>query len=90
MSGWTENPNAAELLLGDNIDFVPIFPQSDPIGSVAPAGSVGSSLLQNLRVASEENRITQLLIRRAELTATAGLRFYDAMVDDVRSAFRRI
>jgi hypothetical protein len=43
-----------------------------------------------MRDASSANRITQLLIDKVALTAETGLRFYEAMVDDYRSAINRI
>jgi hypothetical protein len=70
--------------------FHPIIPESDPIGGPTPSGTIGASLLQNMRDASSANRITQLLIDKVALTAETGLRFYEAMVDDYRSAINRI
>jgi hypothetical protein len=88
--GWTDEEFIARVLMGEDAEFHPIIPESSPIGGVLPAGSIGAALLQNARFASPNNRITQLLIDKAALTAEAGLRFYDAMVDDFRSAIHRI
>jgi hypothetical protein len=88
--GWTDDEFIARVLMGEDAEFHPIIPESSPIGGVLPAGSIGAALLQNARFASPNNRITQLLIDKAALTAEAGLRFYDAMVDDFRSAIHRI
>ena len=88
--GWTDNKLIAELLLDRGVDFHPKIPESEPLGGVMPSGSVGASLLQNARYASQTNRITQILIEKVSLTANTGLRFYEAMVDDFRSAIHRI
>jgi hypothetical protein len=88
--GWTEERFIAKLLMSADCEFYPINPESDPVGGILPAGSIGASLLQNVRSASPTNRITQLLIDKVALTADAGLRFYEAMVDDARSAIHQI
>lgn len=88
--GWTDQEYIAKLLMSEETEFHPIIPESDPIGGVLPSGSIGASLLQNARAASADNRITQLLIDKAALTAETGLRFYEAMVHDYRSAIHRI
>lgn len=88
--GWTEEAFIAKLLMSDEARFYPIIPESDPIGGILPARSMGASLLRNAHGASSANRITQLLIDKVALTAETGLRFYDAMVDDYRSAINRI
>jgi len=88
--GWTDEEFIARFLMGEDAEFHPIIPESSPIDGVLPAGSIGAALLHNARFASSSNRITQLLIDKAALTAEAGLRFYDAMVDDFRSAIHRI
>lgn len=88
--GWTDEEFIAKLLMSEETEFHPIIPESDPIGGVLPSGSIGASLLQNARAASADNRITQLLIDKAALTAETGLRFYEAMVHDYRSAIHRI
>lgn len=88
--GWTEERFIAKLLMSDETEFHPIIPESDPIGGVLPSGSMGASLLRNAHSASSANRITQLLIDKVALTAETGLRFYEAMVDDYRSAINRI
>ncbi len=88
--GWTEEKFIAKLLMSEEAVFYPIIPESDPIGGPTPSGTIGASLLQNMRDASSANRITQLLIDKVALTAETGLRFYEAMVDDYRSAINRI
>lgn len=89
-SGWSEDPHIAKTLLTDEHIFVPMIPESYPVGGVFPKHSIGASLMQNQRNASRENLITQLLIDQITLTADAGLKFYEAMVDDLRSAIHRI
>ena len=76
--------------MSDEALFHPTIPVSDPIGGVLPSGSMGASLLRNAHSASSANRITQLLIDKVALTAETGLRFYEAMVDEYRSAINRI
>lgn len=88
--GWTDEEFIAKLLMSEETEFHPFIPESDPVGGVLPSGSIGASLLQNARAASSDNRITQLLIDKAALTAETGLRFYEAMVHDYRSAIHRI
>lgn len=88
--GWTDEEFIAKLLMSEETEFHPIIPEADPAGGVLPAGTIGASLLQNARLASPANRITQLLIDKVALTADTGLRFYEAMVHDYRSAIHRI
>jgi hypothetical protein len=88
--GWTESEFIAKLLMSEEAVFHPIIPESDPIGGPAPSGTIGASLLQNMRDASSANRITQLLIDKVALTAETGLRFYETMINDYRSAINRI
>lgn len=88
--GWTEESFIAKLLMSDEALFHPTILESDPIGGVLPSGSMGAGLLRNAHGASSANRITQLLIDKVALTAETGLRFYEAMVDDYRSAINRI
>jgi hypothetical protein len=88
--GWTDEEFIAKLLMSEETEFYPIVPESEPVGGVLPSGSIGASLLQNARFAGQTNRITQLLIEKVALTAETGLRFYEAMVEDFRSAIHRI
>lgn len=88
--GWTDEEFIMKLLMSEETEFHPIIPESDPVGGVLPSGSIGASLLQNARTASSGNRITQLLIDKAALTAETGLRFYEAVLHDYRSAIHRI
>jgi hypothetical protein len=88
---WTDDPNVAKLLFGaDNIRFYPKISQAEPEGSAARAGSIGASLLHNAAVASDENRITKLLIDRVALAANSGIGFHEAMIDAHREAIRQI
>lgn len=88
---WTEGEFQAQMLLGaEDIRFYPTTLEADPIAGVLRSGSVGASLLNNLNAKSDANRITHLLIEKAALTAEAGLKFYEAMLEDHRSAIRKI
>ena len=90
VQGWTDEEFIAKLLMGEGIKFHPLIAETDPAGGVLPPGSIGAGLLQNSRSAAPANRITQLLIEKVALTADTGIRFYEAMVDDFRSAIHRI
>ena len=88
---WTEGEFQAQMLLGaEDIRFYPTTLDADPIAGVLRSGSVGASLLNNLNTKSDANSITNLLIEKAALTAEAGLKFYEAMLEDHRSAIRKI
>lgn len=88
---WTEGEFQAQMLLGaEDIRFYPTNLEADPIAGVLRSGSVGASLLNNLNAKSDANSITNLLIEKAALTAEAGLKFYEAMLEDHRSAIRKI
>jgi hypothetical protein len=88
---WTEGEFQAQMLLGaEDIRFYPTNLEADPIAGVLRSGSVGASLLSNLNAKSDANSITNLLIEKAALTAEAGLKFYEAMLEDHRSAIRKI
>jgi hypothetical protein len=90
-NGWTEDRFLARVLLGaEDLRFYPVNPEAKPIAGVLRKGSVGASLLNNLNAKSDANSITNLLIEKAALTAEAGLKFYEAMLEDHRSAIRKI
>jgi hypothetical protein len=90
-SGWAENEFQAKMLLGtDDIRFYPSNPEVEPIAGILRSGSVGASLLHNLNAEGEANSITTQLIEKAALTAEAGLKFYEAMLEEHRSAIRKI
>jgi len=89
--GWTEGKFQAKMLLGaDDIRFYPSNPEAESIAGVLRAGSVGASLLQNLKAQNEANSITNQLIEKTALTADAGLKFYEAILEQHRSDIRKI
>ncbi|MBX7532627.1 hypothetical protein K3165_06810 [Qipengyuania sp. 1XM1-15A] len=90
VTGWTEGAKAAELLVGDEANFHAVVDQCEPEAGPLREGSVGSALLYNALNASAENRVAGLLAERARLTADAGLRFHEAMVETYREAIRKI
>lgn len=90
VQGWTDDEYIAKFLLDDAGVFIPALPNADPVAGLLPAGSIGAALLQNAKVAQGASRISQLLIERATLIADTGLAFYEAMVDEYRSAIRNI
>ncbi len=90
VQGWTDDEYIAKFLLDDAGVFIPALPNEDPVGGILPAGSIGAALLQNAKVAQGASRISQLLIDRAALIADTGLAFYEAMVEEYRSAIRNI
>ena len=88
---WTEGEFQAKILLGaDDIRFYPSNPDAEPIAGVLRGGSVGASLLQNLKAQNEANSITNQLIKKTALTADAGLKFYEAILEQHRSDIRKI
>ena len=89
--GWTEGEFQAKILLGtEDIRFYSSNPEAEPIAGVLRDGSVGASLLHNLNAEDKSNSITNQLIEKAALTAEAGLKFYEAMLEEHRSAIRKI
>ena len=89
--GWTEGEFQAKILLGaEDIRFYPSNPDAEPIAGVLRGGSVGASLLQNLKAQNEANSITNQLIKKTALTADAGLKFYEAILEQHRSDIRKI
>jgi hypothetical protein len=90
-SGWIEDTVGATLLLGaNNLSFIPSVIDAEPEAGAARAGSIAASLLKNAEAASAENKISQLLIDHAALTAEAGLNFYNALLEKSRSAISQI
>lgn len=90
-SGWTQSKEAMSLLLGDpEASFTPTFPKCDPLPGPFRAKSVGAALMHNVLRASGEESLTHRLITRANLTAEAGLRFHETMVDAYRDAIRQM
>jgi hypothetical protein len=91
LRGWVDEPNCAKLLLGEsNIKFFPTVSEAEPEAGAARAGSIAASILENARVATPENRISQLLIDRVALTAETGLRFHDALLETSRASLANI
>jgi len=89
--GWTESEFQAKILLGaEDIRFYPSNPEAESIAGVLRAGSVGASLLENLKAQNEANSITNQLIEKTALTAEAGLKFYEAILEQHRSDIRKI
>lgn len=88
--GWTDDEYLARFLLDDDGIFIPALPNAEPVGGILPASSIGAALLQNAKVAEGSSRISQLLIDQAALIADTGLAFYEAMVEEYRSAIRNI
>lgn len=88
--GWTETPSAASLLLKGEHQFYPAVPQTEAPPVPIQKGSVGAGLYANLVAAVEENRFDKILIEKAKLTAEAGLRFHEWMVEHSRDALKRI
>jgi hypothetical protein len=91
LSGWVDDPNYAKLLLGEsNIKFFPTVSDAEPEAGAARAGSIAASILENARSTAPENRISQLLIDRVALTAEAGLRFHNALLEASRASLANI
>lgn len=90
VQGWTESEEVFGLLTTAQNPFYPTIPQADPLNGPIIANAVGAALLENARSASDENNIARQLVARARLTADAGLRFHEAMIDAYRDAIRRI
>lgn len=89
--GWVDDPYCAKLLLGDSrLKFLPTVSDAEPKAGAAPVGSIAASILENARSAAPENRISQLLIDRVALTADAGLRFHNALLETSRASFANI
>jgi hypothetical protein len=89
--GWVDDSSCAKLLIGaSNITFVPSIEEADPVAGAARAGSIAASILGNAMSASPENRISHILIDRVAMTAEAGLKFYEALIDTTRSALINI
>ena len=79
------------MLLGaKDYRFYPINEESEPTGQALTVGSIGASLLNNLNATIKENRFTELLIQKAKIRAEAGLKFYEAMLEEHKEAIRRI
>ena len=90
-NSWTEGEFQAKILLGaDDIRFYPNNSEAEPIAGVLRGGSVGASLLQNLKTQNKENSITNQLIEKTALTADAGLKFYETILEQHRSDIRKI
>ena len=89
--GWAEGEFQAKILLGaEDIRFYPSNPEAESIAGVLRAGSVGASLLENLKAQNEANSITNQLIEKATRTAEVGLKFYEAILEEHRAAIRKI
>lgn len=90
VSGWTDTSNIAETLLTEKCRFYSMMPDSEPVPSILPEGSIGASLLQNALQASSQHKYSTLLTNKADEIAKAGLRYYEAMLNHYRTAIHRI
>lgn len=88
--GWTEDQEAFAVLASNKGRFYPTVAEAEPVNGPVMGGSVGASILQNVRFSSKENSIAALLIQKAQLTADAGLKFRDRLIETYREAFRDI
>lgn len=89
-SGWTDNIGVSEILFTGKYQFYPAIAQANPISSILPAGSTGAGILQNALHASGGERISQIVLDRCSEVAHAGLRYYESVLNDYRSAIHRI
>ena len=89
-SGWTDNICTSEILLTNKYRFYPSISEAEPVASVLPEGSVGASILQNALHALEPNRISDILLDASQELATAGLTYYEEMINRYRTAIHRI
>lgn len=69
---------------------MPTVSDAEPAAGAARAGSIAASILNNAISALPENRISQILIDRVALTAEAGLRFHNALLEKSRNAISKI
>ena len=88
--GWSGEPQGASLLFSGNNRFIPILPTCEPVAGPLRSGSIGAGLLHNALTAPNSQKVSTLLIEKARLTADAGLRFHEAMIDQYREALRTI
>ena len=90
-SGWVDDPIIAKLIFGyGSAMFVPVLENAVALPGPARGGSIAASILENVNSASLENQISEMLIQKAALTADAGLRFYDAMLEHYRNKIANI
>lgn len=88
--GWTDNIEISEVLLTSKYRFYPLIIEAEPVASVLPEGSIGASILQNALHASETNRISKILLNRSGELATAGLTYYEEMINRYKTAIHRM
>jgi hypothetical protein len=88
--GWSDDPTSASLLIGGEHRFIPTIGSCEPVAGPLRAGSLGAGILNNAISAPDGESVANLLIQKCALTADAGLRFHEAMVDRYREALRRI
>lgn len=91
LHGWVDDPHCAKLFFGaSNMVFMPIVSDAEPIAGAAPVGSIAASILENARSAAPESRISQLLIDRVAVTAEAGLKFHNTLLETSRASLANI
>jgi hypothetical protein len=88
--GWSDDPTSASLLIGGEHRFIPTIANCEPVAGPLRASSLGAGILNNAISAHDTDSVAKLLIEKCALTADAGLRFHEAMVDRYREALRRI
>lgn len=88
--GWWDDPLITSLLLDGKHRFIPTISGCEPVAGPLRCGTLGAALLNNALSAADSDKVSNQLIEKTALTADAGLRFHEAMVDRYRDALRSI
>ncbi len=91
LAGWTDSFFHAQMLLGGNgIRFYPNNADVEAGGGVLKANTVGAYLFNDLKANGDGENISNSLIKKSAAIAEAGLKFYEAMLEDDRAALKNI
>ena len=90
-AGWTESFFHAQMLLGGKgMRFYPNDSDVEAGGGVLKANTVGAYLFNDLKANGDSENISNSLINKTAAIAEAGLKFYEAMLEDDRAALKNI
>ena len=80
----TDDGIAPFILSAEGTRFFPTFEVDEQLPALLPQHSLGAALLRNLAAEDSEHRLDRMLLKRASMTAKAGLGFHAQVAEFYR------